>query len=534
MDRDEQQYGPGIVLGAIAMVAAMVEALAGLALALAPLTALAAVAVEPRTAYVGTVLAGAGALTLVWILRERPLLALPILIGWPIPTYFALRDHVSDLGLAFHGEAMAHYFVGFLAAGAGAVVLRRWWSRSASGRWRFAVVGLGSIGLSTLTVAHATEGHGMAPAIVDMLHRIGAASWLATWPVALAISWRALANHRIRWPATILAATWLLRILLAGQDGIVGASLPATRVAWLGGAIVFSSIALGFVYRPRVPVWIRIGLAIAVAWLCLSLRGLYDRQFGRLEGAFAGMLESFLGFALPYPAYVADWQASLMTVAFFFVITTVATALISPDDRRSGVALMLMTLGGLGLSSPHLALLVGTGALLLIEDGLDPGESVTAVPRPPIRPFAAEFARTLGLEPPVVLDDESLVAVDGSIDGCPISWRAQARRDSWEVRLSIGVIGHGRPEVRLTPNRGKARSDRDALSRSHRVSGAVRILESYGEPLLSVLSALPRAEVALYAAGARLVIVVHGSDDAIEPETFCRFTHLVVDEIGRR
>ncbi|TPV93901.1 MAG: hypothetical protein B7733_18055 [Myxococcales bacterium FL481] len=531
MAHHEEQPQRGALLATIAMLAALVEAVAGVELALAPLSALATAAAAPRTAYIAAVLAGAGALTLVWLLRDRPRVAIPILLGWPLPTYYLLRPGLTNLGSALHGETIAHYFAGFLAAGSSAYVLSKWVQRANWGRWRVAIVTIGALGLLGLLVAHASEARPEMARWSQRSHLVGAALFLVTWPAALTMAWRSMSRSPSRWLAAVLLIPWTTRIALVGPSGLVGEIVPAQRTIWLGSTIVISAIALGFVYRPRVPVWVRITLAIVVAWFCLWLRGQYDRRFGQLESSLSGLLESFFGFTVPYPAYVADWQVSLMTVGVFFILITIATALVSSRDRKTGVALTLMTLGGLGLGSPHLALLVGTGAILLVDSGLDPDNPRPSRPRQPITPAAAQLATELGLDAPIVLDAESVVAVEGSVDGCPVRWRARPRGDLWEIQLSVGVIPRDRPKVRLLPN-GAETTTSDATAHHHRVRGAIRALEPFGDALPEAIARFPAAEAAFYPAGAQLRIRAARSE-TIDANAFAQFIRVVATAMAK-
>ncbi|TPV94739.1 MAG: hypothetical protein B7733_13660 [Myxococcales bacterium FL481] len=306
------------------------------------------------------------------------------------------------------------------------------------GSWRYAIASTGTLGVLALAIAHTAETQPEIAPWTEHMQRFGTALLLGTWPAALAVTWRSSSHSPTRWIAAILAVPWIVRIAAAGPNALLGEAVAGPRANWLGSTIVISAIALGIFYRPRVRGGIRITLAIVVALFCLWLRGQYDDRFGHLESSLSGLLESFFGFAIPYPAYVADWRVSLMTVAVFFILTTVASALVSLQDRKTGVALMLLTLGGLGLGSPHLALLVGTGALMLVDSGLPGPTPRVASTDQPIAPVAAELAQQLGLEPPIVLEHESVVAVEGSVENCSVRWRARAKGDLWEIQLSVG------------------------------------------------------------------------------------------------
>src|SRR5690606_29248402 len=95
----------------------------------------------------------------------------------------------------------------------------------------------------------------------------------------------------------------------------------------------------------------------------------------------------------------------------------------STEDRIRGVALGLMVVAGLGFSSPHLVLMYGTGALLLLETLL-PGapyrelDDVLARFEPRhehdgeagtgefvgVEQIIEGLAERLGLEPPTVVE----------------------------------------------------------------------------------------------------------------------------------
>jgi hypothetical protein len=103
---------------------------------------------------------------------------------------------------------------------------------------------------------------------------------------------------------------------------------------------------------------------------------------------------------------------------------------------------------------------------------------------------------------------QALLAVRGDADETPIDLRARpTARGGWDVTLTVGLLGRGRPVLGLDPEPGDD-GPRPAhlLGRTHRARGQVRRLELLDDTLLDALLPFPGARVELWEAGSRVTL----------------------------
>ncbi len=510
------------------------EVLGSLALALPPSSAISGAAAESPLPYVVAGLAATASLTCVWFLRHRTRPAIAILIGWPIATYLLLSGRTTPLGRAYYGELIAYHFVGFVCAALASLVLYRWASSYVHlGRRRHVPVAVGLPGSACLLLAHVGTLPGWDWAGFQPLHTVGAALLLSVWPLSLVLFWPELRHSRVRWLAPVLLVPWSVRVVLGGPGGISGAAISPSTTWLLGSSIIASAVWLMLVYQPRTRLWVRILVAFVSVIIGGALQRHYEIWYGRLDDLLGGLTRSFFGFTPPYPAYAESFIAP-MTLAVIFILTTVITSLISTRDRPIGIALALLTLGGLGLASPHLVLLAGAGAIMLIDGGLDdaPSPANTTPARGAFLPLATSLAEGLGFETPVSLDSDgtAVVAMHGRHLGHRVELRARAQAHQWRVELTVGLPGRETADVQLMPARRGATRLGHPAGRTHKVVGNQRALEPFGDALLTAFADMKNARLGIWAGGVQLWVT--GPTVVLDPDALERFIRSACDGLS--
>jgi hypothetical protein len=501
-----------VALVQIVLVGGIVQVLASVALSLAKVGELqSAIAEGPLYYVLGTLLAGLATAT-VWLFRRRAMIALPLLLGWPLIVYLVLGSRLTVLGLAYHGEFILYHFLSLLCVALCIAVPLRWARRPELGPLRKVPFLLATLGSIALGVAHLAAIPSLRVPSSPGLAIGGAACLLAAWPVSLVAFWRNAGPWRMRLGAALLVLPVTVRVALTGADGFIGAPVPASRVIVLGVTIGLVATGVAFAFRPRIETWVR----MMIAGLCLASTLffwlLYDRGFGELEDGFEGLIRSFLGFHLPYPAYVSEWKVMGMMMAIFFIFSTVYTALVSSQDRHRGIPLALMAMAGIGLTSPHLGLMLGAAALTLIDTLVSPEPEVESprestkepVPTHDIEAILDDAAARLGFEAPVSLspgERSATVVLHGHVGRTEVDVRARLKR-RWEIEVAAGLAGRGTATVELVPD-GGTRGTRPPhpIARTHKLVGDARALEDGGERLMDALSPFPDAHVSLWPGG---------------------------------
>ncbi|PRQ02115.1 hypothetical protein ENSA5_25740 [Enhygromyxa salina] len=524
----EEERSPWAI-AAVALVAGLLQIIASIVLGLARLEKFTAAANEGAYIYlvVGALL-GAGVFS-VWVVRSRPQLAVTLALVWPAGVWYGLRAHTSTLGLAYHGEYILHHLSALLCLVLAISVPIGWAKDRRLGKLAFVPLLLALPGALALAASHL----GQVPVGPTWLadHRlatIGAALLLASWPVAAALFWSELGPRQRRPLVFVLLLPLAVRVGFAGWDGLSGALVEPEAIPWVGAALVVTAIATLILLRPRLELWVMAVVGVICLLASMFFYFLYENGFGELEDGLGGLLQSLFGFAVPYPSYVDDLRSAALMMGLFFMFVTVYSALVSAEDRVRGIALGLMVIAGLGFSSPHLVLMFGVGALLVVE-GMLPGAphrelgsrqaaaDAAAIERalayddgPPrdlasVRELIEGLAERLGLDPPTAVETESgagmiglrgeLLGPEGRAEGGPVlDLRARVEPGSTRIELSVGLPGREEPVFELVPDPGKrGRRPDHLLSRSHRVHGELRALEAFGDAPLDALTSFPTA-----------------------------------------
>ena len=512
-------------IASIALLAGLLQIIASIVLGLAKLDRfLGAAAESPKIYMIVAALIAAGGFS-VWMLRDRAPVAAALAFAWPAGLYFGLRGRVTALGLAYHGEFILHHFAALLCLVLAVMVPLGWARDPRLGRLRFVPLGFALPGALTLAAAHLGQiPVGPAWLASRPLAMIGAGLLLLAWPAATALFWRQLGPAQRRPLALVLLLPVVVRVGFAGPAGLAGALVEDVGIVAIGATIVVTAIATLVLLRPRIEMWVM----VVVGLICLLASAfffyLYQHGFGELEDGLGGLLQSLFGFQVPYPSYVDDLRSAAVMMGLFFMFTTVYSALVSAEDRVRGIALGLMLVAGLGFSSPHLVLMLGAGALLVVE-GLLPGAPYRELaPGFDLSRFEAEIdqalgrddrehrsatgaavfacveglAERLGLEPPTRVETDAgqvAISLRGALDrGVALDLRGRVDATATRLELALGLPGRGEPEFELIPDTGE-RGQRPAhlLARSHRVHGDLRKLEAFGDAPLDALTRFPGA-----------------------------------------
>lgn len=477
-------------------------------LGLATLDELRAAAAEGARPYLVGAVAVLLGLGVAWLLRRRPLWAVLVLVAWQAAVVLPLRGRTSLLGLAFHGEYVLHHFSGLLAAAVCIAIASGWMRRPELGPARVVPAGLGIGGTLALVVAHVLEQpslHGRSPA---WLEQGGAGALLLAWGTALAVTWSRL-HPRLRLVAAALFVPFVARVALAWPEGLAGASVADAGRPVLMAAMVAAAAVSFVVFRPSSASSVRTLVLAFSGVATVVLYYFYRRGFGELEAGLGGLAQSLFAFSLPYPSYVPAWKVWAVMLGLFAMFAAAYGGLVSPGQRARGVALALLVVTGLGLSTPPLVLMTGAAALLLIDSTSAGGSSAAAHPPPvPMEEILEGLAQRLGLPGMVMLDDggRALLVVRGELGEAPLDLRARpTTQGGWDVTLVVGLLGRGRAVLGLDPEPGdEGPRPAHALGRTHRARGQVRRLELLDDALLDALLAFPDARVELWEAGARV------------------------------
>jgi len=497
-------------LAAIALIAGILQVMATVLLGLASLEELAAAEAEGAQQYLLGGLATALGLVVVWLLRKRPLVAALLLVVWQAAVFWPLHDRTSMLGLAFHGEYVLHHFTGLLAAAVCVAIGSHWVRRTDLGPWRWVPAGLAVGGTSMLVLAHVLEQPSLGGVAPAWLERLGAGALLASWGAALITLWRRLGPQRLRVVAVALWVPFVVRVALAWPEGLAGASVADAGRPVLMVVMVAAAVISFLAFHPSVNPSVRGLVMVFSALATLLLYYFYQHGFGELEAGLGGLAQSMFAFSLPYPSYVPAWQAWVVMMGLFAMFSAAYAGLVSPGQRPRGLAVALLVVTGLGLSTPPLVLMTGAAGLLWLDSLTDPGMGSASerVPARPLEEILEATATQLGVPGMVVLEDRghSLLAVRGEVDEAPLDLRARpSGSKGWSVAITVGLIGRGRPPLGLVPEPGdEGHRPSHLLARTHRARGQVRKLELLDDAFFDALLPFPLARVDLWEAGTRV------------------------------
>lgn len=506
------------MLAAVALLAGILQVMATVMLGLAPLEHLHVAASEGARPYLLGVLATMLGLLVVWLLRRRPLRAVLVLLAWQAAVFWPLHARTSALGLAYHGEYVLHHFTGIIAAATCIAIATGWLRKVELGPARIVPAGLALIGTAALLAAHLAEQPSMGGHTWPWIERGGAAALLLAWGTAVPALWRHLGPSRMRVTAMVLLLPYLVRVGFAFPEGLAGASVADPGRAPLMLAMVVAAVVTFATFRPPLQGGIRTMVMVLSGLATLMLYFFYWRGFGDLEAGLGGLAQSVFAFSLPYPTYyggVGMLKVWLVMLGMFAMFCSAYAGLVCPGQRVRGIALTMMVVTGLGLSTPPLTLMAGAAALLWIDSlvGRGPGQRVSRNPDQPMEGILEASAEHLGLPAPVVLEDGGRAQLDvrGDVSDTPVDLRARpAGSDGWALTITVGVLGRGRPPLQLQPEPGDdGHRPSHLLGRTHRAVGQVRQLELLEDSLLDALLPYPDSRIELWDAGSRVRL---GSD----------------------
>lgn len=497
-------------------VAGLLQLIASVALGLATPQALHRAAREGPRVYILAALLLAACALVAWLLRRRPAAAAVLGAAGPVLAALTLwLGGVSRLGLAYHGEFILHHFITLLCAAAIVAIPLQWRVDPRLGARRWLPIAPAGLGALLLLGEHL-----IAPPHAELtgpLGQVGAGLALAAWPIALLALWPSLGPARLRLWLVLSALPALVRVALGGASALAGVPLGLAAAAPIMVAVIVASLAGMLLLRPQLDRILQLLATFGAGVMTLGLYRVYLQRFGDLEGDLGGLVRSLFGFDLPYPGYVPGWRLAGAMFGVFVLLATLSGALISPRDHLRGLGLTIMVTAGLGLTDPQLVLMLSAGYLVLLDATAGvPHEDPLPVdlPEPPRAPLDAtldELAARLGLPAPVALElaGGRVLALRGDLEHIPLHLRAREGRRGWQVELTLGVPGRGRPEVELLPGRD-----------GHRVLGNVRRLEQLPEPLLAALSDFPGHHTRLWPGGVHLDLGRQLA--ALEPERLAR------------
>ncbi len=490
---------------AFALAGGILQVLATLLLGLASIDALQRAALEGSRLYLLGALTAAMGLLTAWFLRRRPVVATTTFVGFQAIVLWPLSRNMTLVGLAFHGEYILHHFVALMCAATCLVLVLAWRERAELGPVRWGAAGLVGLGTVCLLGAQILAEPGVPGTAPAWLVPVGTVTGFAGCLVAIAVAWRRTSKRRHRVVAIALLVPFLLRLGLAGPEGLSGGFVPdALRSVLLASVFAAATIAFAL-FRPALTRGVQL-IVVTLAGIGTGvLYVVYRRGFGELEDGIGGLAQSLFGFSLPYPSYVPTWKIFAVMLALFFIFSTSYAGILSVRERVRGMALGLLAVTGIGLTNPQLVSMAIAGLFVfthsLLED--DPGTSF----RPPPRPIESTFAtvaRELGLPAPVVLETTlgTVMAIRGDVGGHAIDLRARPLRDGgWDVTARLGVQGRGRPLAELVPDLGTGgQRPPHPIGQTHRVRGSQRTFER-AEDLLDVLVEFPDARLAAWPGG---------------------------------
>ncbi|MCA9654852.1 MAG: hypothetical protein KC501_33355 [Myxococcales bacterium] len=501
------------VLAAVALIAGILQVMATVMLGLASLEDLRAAASEGARPYLLGVLAITLGLGVAWLLRRRPLWAALVLVGWMGAVLWPLLPRVSSLGLAYHGEYVLHHFTGLLAAATCIAIATGWARRSELGLGRWIPVGLAVGGTVALVSAHVAEQPSLGTHAWPLVERAGTAALLLAWASTLLLLWRQLGPPRLRLAALMLLLPYLVRVAFAFPEGLAGASVIDAGRAPLMIAMVLAAVTTFIAFRPPLQQGVKAMVLVFSGLATLLLYYFYWRGFGELEAGLGGLAQSVFAFSLPYPTYFSGFgvlQVWFVMLGLFAMFGAAYAGLVCPGQRVRGVALALLVVTGLGLSTPPLTLMTSAAALLWLDSivGGGQGERAWRSPDEPMESILGGAADRLGLPTVVVLEDggRSILSLRGELDDTAIDLRARPSGSrGWDLTLQVGLLGRGRPELSLLPEPGDdGHRPAHLLGRTHRAAGQVRQLELLDDALYDALLPFPEARVELWDAGSRV------------------------------
>lgn len=496
----------------IALIAAVLQILATIKVAVTPTAQLATVAQQDGAPYLYGGLVLAVALVLVWLVRRIPGLAIAVTIATAAAEGFILRPHTSWLGIAVHGELALHHFLTFLSAGICITVAISCATRQQAGTSRWVAVFGIITGVAAVLAAHVLPGL-VESRWADRIHGYGFASLLISsgWMLGLALK---RTSPLLRWTSIGLFALPILRVGLAWPEGLSGASVAEPYRGLLTAALVLALTVPFYTFVLRDPKahpaakGVLMGLSAVFTVLFFLL---YRSSFAMFEDELGFLPQSWYGFPLPYPESIPRWQATMGAMPMFFGLSTVYCGILSTQHRVYIIALAMMLVTGLGLSSGQLVLMAASAQLVWIEALWHPSQPPASSQNAasfPVDDIFATLGHRLGWSDIIDVDQANgrTIALKGDLDGVPVDARArQLHHVQWDVTIRIGIPGHQPPIVELVPDHrsGGSRPDHP-IGKTHRISGSSRELEQRPDDVLTALLPYPAASAKFWEAGTEI------------------------------
>ena len=488
-----------IQLVTVAVIVGVAQVVASVVLSLAKPEALALAAAEGPIIYVLGISGVAAAWLVAWLLRLRLVLALALGVVGTVVIIAASVSSGSTLGLIYFGELLIHHFLALLAVAICVRVARNIFVDPELGGLRRLPLLLVGLGGALLLAQHVLSlaAFGLQGLELEFVWRLGSASSLLAIAVTWVLLWP-LYSGSDRLLSVCLLAPLAVRIAIGGAAGLSGAVPGVSAAMPMMIAITTAGIAAFLLLGKRVDVFARVLSLLAGGLVSYRLDGVYQGpNFQFYEERLGGLVRSIVGFELPYPSFVAGWKIATATVAIFTFTAAITAALLDRSQRARAWVLALVVVAGWGLTTPQLLLMQVAGSLVLLAC-LREGPVVAVQPvrcPPPEEPerVFAELAERLSLPAPVVIEEpvETLLALRGEHRQSALDLRARtADHLHWVVVLACGVLGRGRPDAEVLPDRG-----------GHRLRGDLRRVGGEESGILAALSAFPTATARFWGAG---------------------------------
>ncbi len=422
-----------------------------------------------------------------------------------------LSSRVSWSGFVYHGEYILHHFLAVCSAVVAWSLARVWQRQRDLGRLRYLPFAAAAVGIVLLLGAHLASVPRLALELPTWLADVGVGAFISAPLLALAALPK-LGGWSRRLVALLVFTPLIARVLLTGTGALHGALVPDDLVVYLLASFGVCACSLWFLPGSTPPRGTRVYLWVLAAGATYFLYSMYTQKYGFVEADLASLGHSILGFDLVYPGYVPTWLMLTCSLGLTALLAGQWEALFVAERRTQGLALGLLTVAGLGLSSPQVALMSGLGGLLLVhslqQHASAPARAIKTATEVPIPAIFDDIASKLKLPDVVSLAQPTytLLSLRGEISGTAVRMQARTRDEvTWSVELEVGVIGRGEPHCELRPGRRGREHAIDGLTETHRVFGNARELERLSPTLFDHLAACPDAAFSVWPGGFRIV-----------------------------
>lgn len=424
---------------------------------------------------------------------------------------YLLASRLSLSGLIYHGEYILHHFLTICSAVVAWSIARHWRAHKALGVQRWLAVVVSMLGIAITLGAHLATLPSVTLGLPEWLTDIGVGALIFA-PVLAVLTLPGLGSWPRRLAALLVLSPILVRVGLSGLDGLHGALVPGVNVPYLLVSLGVCACAVWGLPGDPPPRNTRIYLWTLATAATFFLYSMYTQKYGFVEADLGTLGHSLFGFDLAYPGYVPTWVMAVCGLGLTALLAAQWEALFRSERRNQGLALGILAIAGLGLSSPQVALMSGLGGLLLVHSF----SSIRASARPaqrapteqPLPTILAEVSDMLGLPSVVSLTQPTytLLALRGELSGTALRMQARTPDEStYDVELEVGVIGRGEPRCELRPGRRGRIHAIDGLTETHRVFGNARELERLPPTLFDHIAAFPDAAFSLWPGGFRIV-----------------------------